>query len=39
MEFLSDAGFVTKGDHILMTMGTLIGTAGATNSIKLLSIG
>ena len=39
MEFLSDAGFVTKGDHILMTMGTLIGKAGATNSIKLLSIG
>ena len=38
MEFFSDAGFVTKGDHILMTMGTLIGKAGATNSIKLLSI-
>ncbi|HAU26270.1 MAG TPA: pyruvate kinase, partial [Alteromonas australica] len=39
IEFLSDIGFVTKGDHILMTMGTLIGKAGATNSIKLLSIG
>ena len=39
MEFLTDAGFVTRGDHILITMGTLIGKAGATNSIKLLSIG
>jgi len=39
MEFLSDAGYITKDDYILMTMGTLIGKAGATNSIKLLSIG
>ena len=39
MEFLSDAGFVSKGDYILMTNGTRVGQAGGTDSIKLLSIG
>ncbi|RCL47406.1 MAG: pyruvate kinase [Halieaceae bacterium] len=39
MEFLGDTGFITKNDYILMTMGTLIGQPGATNGIKLLSIG
>jgi pyruvate kinase len=39
MEFLNDAGFVSKGDFILMTNGTRVGQAGGTDSIKLLSVG
>ena len=39
MEFLNDAGFVSKDDFILMTNGTRVGQAGGTDSIKLLSVG
>ncbi|UZP73609.1 pyruvate kinase [Candidatus Paraluminiphilus aquimaris] len=39
MEFLNDAGFISKGDFILMTNGTRVGQAGGTDSIKLLSVG
>ena len=39
LEYLSDAGFVGKGDFIMMTMGSQVGLAGGTNSVRVLAVG
>jgi pyruvate kinase len=36
---LLEAGLVSKGDHIAITIGDPIGKAGGTNSLKLVKIG
>ncbi len=36
IEFLLDGGFLGKGDSILLTKGTVLGTAGSTNIMKIL---
>lgn len=38
IEFLLDGGFLQKSDSILLTKGTLLGTAGSTNIMKILPV-
>ena len=38
IEFLSDGGYLQKGDSILLTKGTLMGHSGSTNIMKILPV-
>ena len=38
IEFLLDGGYLGKGDSILLTKGSVIGTAGSTNIMKILPV-
>jgi pyruvate kinase len=38
IEFLLDGGYLTKGDSIILTRGAVMGTAGATNIMKILPV-
>lgn len=38
IEFLLDSSFLGKGDSILLTKGTVLGTAGSTNIMKILPV-
>ena len=38
IEFLLDRGYLGKGDSILLTKGTVLGTAGSTNIMKSLPV-
>lgn len=38
IEFLSDGGYVQKGDHMLATLGSRMGLAGETNIMKILTV-
>lgn len=38
LEFLLDGGFLTRGDHILMTLGSTMGQSGSTDTIKILPV-
>jgi len=38
IEFLLDGGYLGKGDSIILTKGTVMGTAGSTNIMKILPV-
>ncbi|MCB1688310.1 MAG: pyruvate kinase [Halioglobus sp.] len=38
IEFLTDGGYLQKGDSIILTKGERIGTAGSTNIMKILTV-
>jgi len=38
IEFLLDGGYLGKGDAIILTKGTVMGTAGSTNIMKILPV-
>ncbi len=38
IEFLKDGGYLRKNDSILLTQGSVIGTAGSTNIMKILPV-
>lgn len=38
IEFLLDGGYLGKGDSIILTKGAVMGTAGSTNIMKILSV-
>ncbi len=38
IEFLSDGGYLQKGDSILLTKGTVMGRSGSTNIMKILPV-
>ena len=38
IEFLVDGGFLSRGDYILLTMGTAQGEAGKTDRMKILPV-
>ncbi len=38
IEFLTDGGYLQKGDSIILTKGERIGTAGSTNIMKILPV-
>jgi pyruvate kinase len=38
IEFLSDDGYLSKGDSILLTKGSVMGEPGSTNIMKILSV-
>ncbi|MEZ5570498.1 MAG: pyruvate kinase [Halioglobus sp.] len=38
IEFLLDEGYLSKGDSIILTKGAVMGTAGSTNIMKILSV-
>ena len=38
MEFLLDGGYISKGDYILLTMGSAMGRSGTTDMLKILPV-
>ncbi len=38
MEFLFDGGYLVRGDHLLLTMGSSMGQTGKTNLLKILPV-
>ena len=38
IEFLSDGGYLNKGDSILLTKGSVMGRPGSTNIMKILPV-
>jgi pyruvate kinase len=38
IEFLVDGGYLRKGDSIILTKGTVLGTAGSTNIMQILPV-
>jgi len=38
LEFLSDGGFLSRGDHLLLTMGSQMGKTGSSNILKILLV-
>jgi pyruvate kinase len=38
MEFLLDGGYISRGDYILLTMGSTMGRTGTTDLLKILPV-
>jgi pyruvate kinase len=38
IEFLLDGGYLGKGDSIILTKGTMMGTSGSTNIMQILPV-